>query len=446
MLSMLKMFNIIKKRQAKSELTDMQKRLKHVIEKRRGMLRNVQESNKVKAILLRKFFFDNFILFSKRKLGSSILSKDLVTLKKKNKKFKLFKPTLLFKRLFRNSIVYSSGTFFRSGRFFLRHTKKVSWFLCYSFYINKIKTMAMSGMLGSMNGKDRFIFRNYDLKNKKNLSQNYNLQFMKSMLSRSVTSQPNIKLITLKKKNLGIKLQNQKKNVNSPFFDLVPLKSDKFLLVPSSISKDFVLSEMVGEFGFASLSKRFAPLNAMSLFRKRYGFALVKKETEQKSYFTQNSSLRYQGSLTYRYFPDSNKIVRPSIPNNDFYSYYNPSLLLLKFFPVVIITFRANNVFFVLSSGKGEIIASHSVGIGSEFTKSNRRAVFAYDTASRNFAKKVRSITSIVGIRVYGQSKRRFYVLRNLKQEGLRFIFLHDVIPFACNGVKKSRPARKRRR
>ena len=60
MLSMLKMFNIIKKRQAKSELTDMQKRLKHVIEKRRGMLRNVQESNKVKAILLRKFFFDNF--------------------------------------------------------------------------------------------------------------------------------------------------------------------------------------------------------------------------------------------------------------------------------------------------------------------------------------------------------------------------------------------------
>ena len=108
MLSMLKMFNIIKKRQAKSELTDMQKRLKHVIEKRRGMLRNVQESNKVKAILLRKFFFDNFILFSKRKLGSSILSKDLVTLKKENKKFKLFKPTLLFKRLFRNSIVYSS--------------------------------------------------------------------------------------------------------------------------------------------------------------------------------------------------------------------------------------------------------------------------------------------------------------------------------------------------
>lgn len=214
MLSMLKMFNIIKKRQAKSELTDMQKRLKHVIEKRRGMLRNVQESNKVKAILLRKFFFDNFILFSKRKLGSSILSKDLVTLEKENKKFKLFKPTLLFKRLFRNSIVYSSGTFFRSGRFFLRHTKKVSWFLCYSFYINKIKTMAM---LGSMNGKDRFIFRNYDLKNKKNLSQNYNLQFMKSMLSRSVTSQPNIKLITLKKKNLGIKLQNQKKNVNSPF-------------------------------------------------------------------------------------------------------------------------------------------------------------------------------------------------------------------------------------
>lgn len=112
MLSMLKMFNIIKKRQAKSELTDMQKRLKHVIEKRRGMLRNVQESNKVKAILLRKFFFDNFILFSKRKLGSSILSKDLVTLEKENKKFKLFKPTLLFKRLFRNSIVYSSGTFF----------------------------------------------------------------------------------------------------------------------------------------------------------------------------------------------------------------------------------------------------------------------------------------------------------------------------------------------
>lgn len=135
MLSMLKMFNIIKKRQAKSELTDMQKRLKHVIEKRRGMLRNVQESNKVKAILLRKFFFDNFILFSKRKLGSSILSKDLVTLEKENKKFKLFKPTLLFKRLFRNSIVYSSGTFFRSGRFFYDILKRYLGFYAIVFIL-----------------------------------------------------------------------------------------------------------------------------------------------------------------------------------------------------------------------------------------------------------------------------------------------------------------------
>jgi ribosomal protein S11 len=312
--------------------------------------------------------------------------------------------------------------------------------------------------------------------------RDFNLRFSKSIFSKSARTRPLLESRFLrsgcssyKRRDFAPFLQGRRPThsslresdfelVQSPYFDEVEYSgksstTDKFnrlLLLPGLRPSSSLEDKNISEAGFLSMTfcngLESQPFDVLSfIFRERYGLSLSKSVSGagEKALIDekrmQYSSLRYQGSLTYRYFPDANKIVRPGVPNNDFYGCYRPLLLLLRFFPTVTITFRANNVFFVLSSVEGKVVVSHSVGCGGEFTKSKRRAVFAYDAASREFAKKVRSITSVVGIRVYGQSKRRFYVLRNIKQEGIRFVFLHDIVPFACNGVKKSRPARKRR-
>ena len=418
---------------------------------------------------------------------------------------KSFMRGSLLKRIFRNSLFYSGGTFRRSGRFFLRSTKRLNWLLIYSFYVNRISSLYLSPnvlRLG-LTLEDRYIKKNLQanrkgqsfisgrgvfdsssyLKNRGFLNlRDFNLRFSKSIFSKSARTRPLLKSRFLrsgwssyKRRDFAPFLQGRRPThgslcesdfelVQSPYFDEVEYsgkssttdKINRLLLLPGLRPSSSLEDKNISEAGFLSMTfcngLESQPFDVLSfIFRERYGLSLSRSVSGagEKALIDekrmQYSSLRYQGSLTYRYFPDANKIVRPGVPNNDFYGYYRPLLLLLRFFPTVTITFRANNVFFVLSSVEGKVVVSHSVGCGGEFTKSKRRAVFAYDAASREFAKKVRSITSVVGIRVYGQSKRRFYVLRNIKQEGIRFVFLHDIVPFACNGVKKSRPARKRR-
>ena len=503
--------------------------LRLFILKGRSNISSLQKKHRLGSFILRRIFRKKFLDSAARKVEGRLIRS---VKQKKGRVFskvgwsnkswdfsqlfgsstvgdKSFMRGSLLKRIFRNSLFYSGGTFRRSGRFFLRSTKRLNWLLIYSFYVNRISSLYLSPnvlRLG-LTLEDRYIKKNlqarvYDLckgksfisgrgvfdsssylKNRGFLNlRDFNLRFSKSIFSKSARTRPLLKSRFLrsgwssyKRRDFAPFLQGRRPThgslcesdfelVQSPYFDEVEYsgkssttdKINRLLLLPGLRPRSSLEDKNISEAGFLSMTfcngLESQPFDVLSfIFRERYGLSLSRSVSGagEKALIDekrmQYSSLRYQGSLTYRYFPDANKIVRPGVPNNDFYGYYRPLLLLLRFFPTVTITFRANNVFFVLSSVEGKVVVSHSVGCGGEFTKSKRRAVFAYDAASREFAKKVRSITSVVGIRVYGQSKRRFYVLRNIKQEGIRFVFLHDIVPFACNGVKKSRPARKRR-
>ena len=495
--------------------------LRLFILKGRSNVSSLQNKHRFGSFILRRIFRKKFLDSAARKVESRLVRSDGRVFSKvgwSNKSWdfsqlfgsstvgdKSFMRGSLLKRIFRNSLFYSGGTFRRSGRFFLRSTKRLNWLLIYSFYVNRISSLYLSPnvlRLGLIL-EDRYIKKNLQvnrkgksfisgqgvfdsssyLKNRGFLNlRDFNLRFSKSIFSKSARTRPLLESRFLrsgcssyKRRDFAPFLQGRRPThsslresdfelVQSPYFDEVEYSgksstTDKFnrlLLLPGLRPSSSLEDKNISEAGFLSMTfckgLESQPFDVLSfIFRERYGLSLSRSVSGagEKALIDekrmQYSSLRYQGSLTYRYFPDANKIVRPGVPNNDFYGYYRPLLLLLRFFPTVTITFRANNVFFVLSSVEGKVVVSHSVGCGGEFTKSKRRAVFAYDAASREFAKKVRSITSVVGIRVYGQSKRRFYVLRNIKQEGIRFVFLHDIVPFACNGVKKSRPARKRR-
>ena len=495
--------------------------LRLFILKGRSNVSSLQKKHRFGSFILRRIFRKKFLDSAARKVEGRLVRSDGRVFSKvgwSNKSWdfsqlfgsstvgdKSFMRGSLLKRIFRNSLFYSGGTFRRSGRFFLRSTKRLNWLLIYSFYVNRISSLYLSPnvlRLG-LTLEDRYIKKNlrvnrkgksfisgqgvFDsssyLKNRGFLNlRDFNLRFSKSIFSKSARTRPLLESRFLrsgcssyKRRDFAPFLQGRRPThsslresdfelVQSPYFDEVEYSgksstTDKFnrlLLLPGLRPSSSLEDKNISEAGFLSMTfckgLESQPFDVLSfIFRERYGLSLSKSVSGagEKALIDekrmQYSSLRYQGSLTYRYFPDANKIVRPGVPNNDFYGCYRPLLLLLRFFPTVTITFRANNVFFVLSSVEGKVVVSHSVGCGGEFTKSKRRAVFAYDAASREFAKKVRSITSVVGIRVYGQSKRRFYVLRNIKQEGIRFVFLHDIVPFACNGVKKSRPARKRR-
>lgn len=495
--------------------------LRLFILKGRSNVSSLQKKHRFGSFILRRIFRKKFLDSAARKVEGRLVRSDGRVFSKvgwSNKSWdfsqlfgsstvgdKSFMRGSLLKRIFRNSLFYSGGTFRRSGRFFLRSTKRLNWLLIYSFYVNRISSLYLSPnvlRLG-LTLEDRYIKKNLQvnrkgksfisgqgvfdsssyLKNRGFLNlRDFNLRFSKSIFSKSARTRPLLKSCFLrsgcssyKRRDFAPFFQGRRPThsslresdfelVQSPYFDEVEYSgksstTDKFnrlLLLPGLRPSSSLEDKNISEAGFLSMTfckgLESQPFDVLSfIFRERYGLSLSRSVSGagEKALIDekrmQYSSLRYQGSLTYRYFPDANKIVRPGVPNNDFYGYYRPLLLLLRFFPTVTITFRANNVFFVLSSVEGKVVVSHSVGCGGEFTKSKRRAVFAYDAASREFAKKVRSITSVVGIRVYGQSKRRFYVLRNIKQEGIRFVFLHDIVPFACNGVKKSRPARKRR-
>jgi len=495
--------------------------LRLFILKGRSNVSSLQKKHRFGSFILRRIFRKKFLDSAARKVEGRLVRSDGRVFSKvgwSNKSWdflqlfgsstvgdKSFMRGSLLKRIFRNSLFYSGGTFRRSGRFFLRSTKRLNWLLIYSFYVNRISSLYLSPnvlRLG-LTLEDRYIKKNLQvnrkgksfisgqgvfdsssyLKNRGFLNlRDFNLRFSKSIFSKSARTRPLLESRFLrsgcssyKRRDFAPFLQGRRPThsslresdfelVQSPYFDEVEYSgksstTDKFnrlLLLPGLRPSSSLEDKNISEAGFLSMTfckgLESQPFDVLSfIFRERYGLSLSKSVSGagEKALIDekrmQYSSLRYQGSLTYRYFPDANKIVRPGVPNNDFYGCYRPLLLLLRFFPTVTITFRANNVFFVLSSVEGKVVVSHSVGCGGEFTKSKRRAVFAYDAASREFAKKVRSITSVVGIRVYGQSKRRFYVLRNIKQEGIRFVFLHDIVPFACNGVKKSRPARKRR-
>ncbi len=324
-------------------------------------------------------------------------------------------------RFFRNSFFYTYGSFFETHRLFFRKSRSPSWSISYSSTLNFIK------FLGTQK------FTRLKPKYRRKVSH---LATKRFYLLKSLIKSKKKRCILEKVKLVNLPLVNSGKALL-----LIPTRLID-LLTPGVAKQNILLK------GTLDLSVNDRSAIITNFMSTRYGIECVKKDlvASNQGNIMLNSSLKRQGVLKRRNFPDINKSTRPTGPDNNIFSYYRSFILILRLFPVLVITFRANNLFFVLSSPEGKVVFSYSVGLGGDFKKASRRSVFAYDTASREFAKRVKTVTSVVGLRIQGQSKRRFYVLRNLKKAGLRFIFLQDVIPFACNGVKKARRARKRRR
>lgn len=336
------------------------------------------------------------------------------------------KPPILLNRFLRNSLFFTHGCGIDINQLFCRKSRKLSWFLGYQSTLNFITSIV-----------------------KKRSSQTQ-LKRNSYQVHKRISTKF---LVVLKRNKDQYPVSKRKVEVlNVPFSFEAPVNKKVLLLVPPRVTQLFtarVLYKKVLSNGiFDSAISEPKKLQAIiaDLFRIKYGLELNTKDLHPESRILLNSSLKRQGLVKRKNFPDTNKSTRPTGPENNIFSTYKSFFLILRAFPTLVITFRANNLFFVLSSPKGNVLFSYSVGLGEDFKKASRRSVFAYDAASREFAKKVKQVTSIVKLRIHGQSKRRFYVLKNLKKGGLRFIFLQDVIPFACNGVKKPRRARKRRR
>lgn len=383
------------------------------------------------------------------------------------------KNKALLYRLVRNSFFYTYGNFFDSGRMFFRGSRLPSWNNSYISALNFVKFLSFKRKIRyAVNLRNRAVFRSYNINRYKVLGfvRSKVISATSSRLSKSIrrliflSSEFKYKKLT-KPLVMSDSLHSSDANCDLGLFSLPfnfegkGINDDELtILLPTDLRSLFDDTNKFRKSILLDSSLELGPnrheFQARDIVKyimgTKYGLELVKNDLDlfssSLSNVMLNSSLKRQGAFKRRYFPDINKTVRPSVPNNNIYIYYRSFLLVLKFFPVLVITFRSNNLFFVLSSPQGNVIFSYSVGIGGEFKKSLRRSVFAYDSASREFAKKVKTITSVVGLRVQGQSKRRFYVLRNLKRAGIRFVFLQDIIPFACNGVKKTRSARKRRR
>lgn len=383
------------------------------------------------------------------------------------------KNKALIYRLIRNSFFYTYGNFFDSGRMFFRGSRLPSWNNSYISALNFVKFLSSKGKVRyAVFLRNRVAYRSYNINRYKVLGfvRSKVISAASSRLSKCIRRHtflssdlqyrkltkyidtPDVILSSDANCDLGLfslPFKFEGKGINDDELTILLPNDLRSLFDDANKFRKSILLDSSLEVGPNRHEFRSRDI-VKYIMGTRYGLELVKNDLDlfssSLSNVMLNSSLKRQGAFKRKYFPDTNKTVRPSVPNNNIYTYYRSFLLVLKFFPVLVITFRSNNLFFVLSSPQGNVIFSYSVGIGGEFKKSLRRSVFAYDSASREFAKKVKTITSIVGIRVQGQSKRRFYVLRNLKRAGIRFVFLQDIIPFACNGVKKTRSARKRRR
>jgi ribosomal protein S11 len=363
------------------------------------------------------------------------------------------KPPILINRFIRNLLFYTYGSFSDTPpRLFTRNSRKPLWCKSYSAalyftkfcgntqkskYLSILTTKSMrKNLIGTHSEiQSNTSFFNPPLKNK----------FFFTQLKVQRSSKLPVKVRKPERRIQLVELPFRVENLN---FDktLILVPSDLAEIVQIGKIKINILLNSTLDF---SISKQCLSNNVINIFlERRYGFKLVQTNDGDFNYsnIILNSSLKRQGNLQRKNFPDINKSTRPTGPENNLYSTFKSFFLVLRFFPILIITFRASNLFFVLSSPDGKVLFSHSVGLGGEFKKASRRSVSAYDSAAREFAKKVKMITSIVGLRIHGQSTRRYYVLRNLKKVGLRFIFLQDIIPFACNGVRKARRARKRKK
>lgn len=370
------------------------------------------------------------------------------------------KPPILINRYIRNLLFYTYGSFFDTPpRLFIRNSRKPSWYLSYSaalyftkFCGNTQKSKYLS-ILRSKSIRKNII----DGRFKAQPTASFFVPSPHLRKNKFYFTQPNEQCLS---KFFGpvkvCKAEKQAELVELPFclenskgdnkaLLLLPLELVE-IVQPVKVKKNILLNSTLD----LSIGIQRTSTTMINIFlEKRYGMKLVQKNDGPVFNYSNiilNSSLKRQGNLQRKNFPDINKSTRPIGPENNIYSTFRSFFLVLRFFPILVITFRASNLFLVLSSPEGKVIFSHSVGLGGEFKKASRRSVSAYDSAAREFAKKVKTITSVVGLRIHGQSTRRFYVLRNLKKVGLRFLFLQDIIPFACNGVRKARRARKRKK
>jgi ribosomal protein S11 len=114
-----------------------------------------------------------------------------------------------------------------------------------------------------------------------------------------------------------------------------------------------------------------------------------------------------------------------------------------RLLPTITITFREKNLFFVLSNPKGDAVIILSSGQFIKKNKLKRSSVPAFDNLASEFAKKVSRLTSICGIKIHGFSRRKFPILKTLRRSGIKFAFVVEHHAIVCNGVRKSRKARK---
>ena len=113
--------------------------------------------------------------------------------------------------------------------------------------------------------------------------------------------------------------------------------------------------------------------------------------------------------------------------------------------PIITITFKENNIFFVLSNCQGKAILIMSSGLVAKKSKLKLKAssVPAYNEVTKAFAKKVSRLSRRFGLRIHGTSRRKKPIIRNLKRGGIRFAFVIEHQSIICNGVRKSRKRRK---
>ena len=114
-----------------------------------------------------------------------------------------------------------------------------------------------------------------------------------------------------------------------------------------------------------------------------------------------------------------------------------------RLLPIITITFKDNNLFFVLSNAAGNPIIILSSGHFAKENKQKISSVPAYNFLTKEFARRVRRFTRICGLRVHGTSRRKFPVLKNLQRSGIRFAYALEHHAVICNGVRKCRKRRK---
>jgi len=179
--------------------------------------------------------------------------------------------------------------------------------------------------------------------------------------------------------------------------------------------------------GFLAKTRNTVLLN--SLYRLRAVKYKRPKNVLKKKYFFKGKGMGLMGRDLF---------TQPLIKldqsfNNDF----------RRLLPIITITFKDNNLFFVLSNAAGNPIIILSSGHFAKENKQKISSVPAYNFLTKEFARRVRRLTRICGLRIHGTSRRKFPVLKNLQRSGIRFAYALEHHAVICNGVRKCRKRRK---